>query len=47
MLFVRSADLVFVELIETASAAQIVINDVVRKLVIPDEELKPVLPKVT
>ena len=37
----------FVELIETASAAQIVINDVVRKLVIPDEELKPVLPKVT
>lgn len=42
----RGPDLVFVELIDTRNDANIVVNDVIRKLVIPDEELKPVLPKV-
>jgi hypothetical protein len=45
--FFRTGDLVFIELLDTRTDANnIVVNAVVRKLVIPDEELKPVLPKV-
>ncbi|XP_028405181.1 tudor domain-containing protein 7-like [Dendronephthya gigantea] len=42
----RMGDLIFIELLDTRTDANIVVNNVVRKLVIPDEELKPVLPKV-
>jgi hypothetical protein len=44
--FFRTGDLVFIELLDTRTDANIDVNAVVRKLVIPDEELKPVLPKV-
>ena len=42
----RSPELVFVDLIDTRNEAVVVVNDVIRKLVIQDVELKPVLPKV-
>ena len=42
----RSPELVFVDLIDTRNEAVVVVNDVIRNLVIQDEELKPVLPKV-
>ncbi|CAB4010147.1 Hypothetical predicted protein [Paramuricea clavata] len=42
----KTGDLVFIELLDTRTDANIVVNAVIRKLVIPDEELKPVLPKV-
>ncbi len=42
----RTGDLVFIELMDTRTDANIVVNNVIRKLIIPDEELKPVLPKV-
>ena len=42
----RTGDLIFIELLDTRTDANIVVNNVVRKLVIPDEELKPVLPQV-
>ncbi|CAB4006904.1 Hypothetical predicted protein, partial [Paramuricea clavata] len=42
----KTGDLVFIELLDTRTDANIVVNAVIRKLVMPDEELKPVLPKV-
>ena len=42
----RSGDVTFIELVDTRSDANLVVNAVIRKLVIPDEELKPALPKV-
>ena len=44
--FFRTGDLVFIELLDTRADANIVVNAVIRMLIIPDEDLKPVLPEV-
>jgi hypothetical protein len=42
----RTSDLAFIELLDTRTDVGMSVNNVIRKLVIPDEELKPELPDV-